>query len=215
VARWAAALPLGRIETPHLAALAALACVALAVRHRDRVRTGKPLQVGTAGSAGLAGGPGPAESNTSATTPGRRAGAVAAALAAIVVSAPALRPVLTAPGELAAVVPARGAELWRSGAVVLVLDDPDGASLLEGLRAEGVARVDVVVARRGSAPVASTVALLRSRFPVGAVLAPEGHRIRDAAVPAPGVWEVGGLRIGVRAIAPALDVEVEVRPTAP
>ncbi len=136
------------------------------------------------------------------------AGVVGAAGVALVVSAPSLA--LALPRSAAGVTnPARGAELWRDRGVVLVLDDADGASLLEGLRAEGVGHVDVVVARRGSSPTATTIMLLRSRLSVGVVLAPEDHRIAEARVPAAGgVAQVGGLKVLVVAARPTLEVEV-------
>ncbi len=139
---------------------------------------------------------------------------VAAVGATLVVLAPALAP---ASGPLEGVPVAYGAEVWRSsGAVVLVLDGADGGRLLEGLRAEAVPRVDVVVARRGSRPVAATVALLRGRLPVGTVIAPQDHRIRDAVVPAAGaVVQVGDLRIEVLATRPTLEAEVSRAPPAP
>jgi competence protein ComEC len=177
VARWAAALPLGRIETPHLVALVAVAAgTALAWRRRPSFA----LAAGTLAAAG-------------------------------VVLAPSLALALPSPLP-SAVEPARGSELWRDGGVVLVLDDADGASLLDGLRAEGVVRLDVVVAERGSSTVAATVLLLRSRLAVGVVLAPEGHRIRDAHVPAEGgVAQVGGLEVRVGQTRPTLEVEVRRR----
>jgi len=176
VARWAASLPLGRIEGPHLAALVAVAAIARLTRGRGRQR--RP----------------------------------AAALAvAAVLAAPSLALAL-APGPTRGLAVARGAELWRQGATVLVLDGADDARLLEGLRAEGVTRLDVVVARRGGVAAAGSVLLVRSRFPVGTVLAPTGHRILDAQVPpAATVAAVGGLEVRVGRTGPALEVEVVPR----
>lgn len=130
-------------------------------------------------------------------------GAVVAGLVVLVLA------IAPSGGDLNGWRPAPGAELWRAGSVVLVLDDADGGRVLEGLRAEGVGTVDVVVVRRGTRPSASTVALLRSRLDVGTVLAPEGHVIRDAAVPAVGAQTtVGDIRLRVTAIVPTLEVEV-------
>ena len=136
---------------------------------------------------------------------------VAAAVATLVVLAPALAPPT---GPLEGVPVAYGAEVWRSsGAVVVVLDGADGGRLLQGLRAEAVARVDVVVARRGGRPAAATVALLRDRLPVGVVLAPEDHRVRGAVVPAAGaVVQVGDLRIDVLDTRLTLEAEVSRAP---
>lgn len=142
----------------------------------------------------------------------RRLAVPAAAVGAtLVVLAPALAPPT---GPLDGVPVAYGAELWRSSrAVVLVLDGADGARLLEGLRVAAVRRVDVVVARRGSRPTAATVALLRARLPVGVVMAPDDHAIRDAVVPAEAAAvEVGDLRIDVAATRPTLQAEVSRAP---
>jgi len=131
--------------------------------------------------------------------------------AVVTVLAPSLALALPSPTQ-GAVALAQGAELWRDGAVVLVLGDADGARLLEGLRSEGVERIDVVVAERGSSTVATTVMLLRSRLAMGVVLAPEAHHIRDAYVPAEGaVMAVGGLEVRVVDTQPTLDVEVRHR----
>jgi hypothetical protein len=104
-----------------------------------------------------------------------------------------------------------GASLWRhGGAVALVIDDPDPGRLLDGLRSAAVRRIDVLVARRGTRPVSETVRLLRARLTVRLVLAPHGHRIRDAVVPATGGLVVGGLDLLVRATEPRLEVQVGV-----
>jgi competence protein ComEC len=142
----------------------------------------------------------------------RRLALPAAAVGAtLVVLAPALAPPSS---PLEGVPVAYGAEVWRSsGAVVLVLDGADGGRLLEGLRAEGVPRVDVVVARRGSRPAAAAVALLRSRLPVGVVLAPQDHRIRDAVTPVVGaVVTIGDLRVEVASVRPTLEAELSRAP---
>ncbi|MDP8987993.1 MAG: ComEC/Rec2 family competence protein [Actinomycetota bacterium] len=141
----------------------------------------------------------------------RRHRGLAVPLAAVGVTLVVLAPALAPPSGLLEGVPVGyGARVWRSsGAVVLVLDGADGGRLLEGLRAEAVPRVDVVVARRGSRPAAATVALLRDRLPVGVVLAPEEHQIRDAVVPAARTTvHVGELRIHVVGTRPTLDAEV-------
>jgi competence protein ComEC len=106
-----------------------------------------------------------------------------------------------------------GARLWRQGAVVLVLDRGDPGRLLDRLRRHGVRRVDVLVATSGSRTTAGVVSILRSRLPVRLVLAPDGHRIRDATAPAPRTaLDVGELRLEVGEVRPRL--EVEVRPRA-
>jgi hypothetical protein len=107
---------------------------------------------------------------------------------------------------------ANGARLWRRGAVVLVLDRGDPGRLLDQLRQRGVRRVDVLVSTGGSRTAAGVVAVLRSRLPVRLVLAPDGHRIRDAAVPAPRTtFDVGGLRVEVAEVRPRLEVVVRAR----
>ncbi|HUF31609.1 MAG TPA: ComEC/Rec2 family competence protein, partial [Acidimicrobiales bacterium] len=83
---------------------------------------------------------------------------VLAAVATAVLFAPA---VLPPGGELRAVPIAHGAELWRAGGVVLVVDDADPGRLLDRLRLAGIDRVDVLVVRRGTRPTASTVLILR------------------------------------------------------
>lgn len=144
----------------------------------------------------------------------RRRGAhpwAGAAAAILVLAVPSLdRPGPSAVG--ASVTVAAGAELWRDGASVLVLDDVDDARLLEGLRIAGVRRLDLVVSRRGGAQAGAAVLLVRSRLGVGAVLAPEGHRILDAQAPPVGaVIEAGGLAITVVASDSTLEVEVVSR----
>jgi len=145
---------------------------------------------------------------------GRRAPRVAAPVAALGVVGVLLGPVVVPPaGALDGVALAPGSRLWRRGAVVLVLDGGDPGRLLDGLRRRGVRRVDVLVAAGGGRTVAGTVAVLRDRLDVGLVLAPSGHRIRDASAPASGVaLEVGALRVDVLRARPRL--EVAVRPRA-
>jgi hypothetical protein len=56
------------------------------------------------------------------------------------------------------------------------------------------------------------VVTLRSRLPVGLVLAPAGHRIRGATVPRAGTaLDVGGLRLVVGDVDPQLEVAVAHR----
>ncbi|HEV2810639.1 MAG TPA: ComEC/Rec2 family competence protein [Acidimicrobiales bacterium] len=174
VARWAAALPLGRIEIPHLVALVVIGAVtAMAWRRSRRLAL--------------------------------RLGSICTAL---VLVAPSLALALPRSSHMA-LTPAPGAELWADRGVVLVIDDAGGASLLEGLRAEGVSHIDVVICQRGGSPAAATVLLLRSRLSVGVVLAPEDHRIRGAKVPLEdGVVQVGGIAVKVVRTSPNLEVEV-------
>ncbi|MGH9184130.1 MAG: ComEC/Rec2 family competence protein [Acidimicrobiales bacterium] len=129
-----------------------------------------------------------------------------AGLAVLVVAATALFP---SRGPLEGLEVTPGATLWRDGGTVVVVDDPAPGRLLEGLRDQGVARVDVVVSRRGRGRVASTLAILRDRVPVRLVLAPERHRIADAAVPLRGgAVAVGDLRVVPVRTSPTLQVQV-------
>ncbi len=167
VAEWAAGLPLGRIGLPHLLGLVALASITW-VSRPGILRQG-------AARAMVA--------------------PVGAGLMALIVGAPTLWPPSTV---LTGVEPARGATLWRDsgGAVVLVVDRPDPLRLLDGLRSRGVRRVDLVVARHGSGATSDAIAVVRRRVPVRAVLAPEGHEIRDAIViVAPSVVAVGEVEV--------------------
>lgn len=170
VARWAATLPLGQLEGPHVVVVAAITVLSV-LAWRWHPRLVPPV------------------------------GAVGVTLAVL---APALSP---AADPLSDVPPAAGARLWRAGATVLVIDDPDGGRLLEGLHRQRVARVDLVVATRGTKAQAATVALLRQRIDVAAVLAPAGHVIRDAVVAPEGTIHVGRLRVVVAA-GPVLHAEV-------
>lgn len=104
----------------------------------------------------------------------RRVAFVAAASVLLVVAWP--RQVALTADEVA-----RGAHVWRAGATALVLDgDVDSATLLAGLGRAGIRRIDLVVARRGSADMGGVIADLRARLAVGSVAAPPGNLIRDA-----------------------------------
>jgi competence protein ComEC len=132
---------------------------------------------------------------------------VAVTGAVFVLLSPMLRAPASHPDGLAV---ARGAHLHRAGgAAVVVLDEADPARLLDRLRLEGVDRIDVLVSTRGNKQAAATVLTLRSRLEVRAVLAPDGHKVRDAVVPVAGaVVPVGGLVVEVGEVAPVLDVAV-------
>jgi hypothetical protein len=110
---------------------------------------------------------------------------------------------------------------WAGGAVVVVLDGRahDGV-VLGRLRAEGIDRVDVVVARTQARAVSEVIDTLRRRWPNLAVLAPgpvaPGSRgaggVPGAVSPPSGtVLDVGGLRISVRTNA-AGRLEAEIAP---
>lgn len=98
----------------------------------------------------------------------------------------------------------------HGGATVLELDvgaRPD--LVLEGLRRQGVRRVDVVIARHGGRDVAEAVAALARRAEPRLVLAPPGHRIPGGSVARPDtIVTVGALEVRVGAVLPRLEVEV-------
>jgi competence protein ComEC len=140
--------------------------------------------------------------------PGPRVLAGGVALAVAVALLPAVAP---RSGEWAGAEVAHGARLWRdrAGATVLVIDDPEPGRVLDRLRVLGVRRLDVVVSARGSRPSAATVLTLRRRLPVRLVLAPDGHRVRDASgVTAGDVVRAGTLVVEVVEGGPPLRVEV-------
>ena len=133
----------------------------------------------------------------------------AAGLGAAALLSPAVVPTA---GALDGDEVAAGSRIWRHNAVVVGLDGGDPGRLLEQLRRNGVRRIDVLASTSGGRHAAGLVAVLRSRLPVGLVLAPEGHRIRDATVPRTGaVLDVGGLRMEVTANRPRLEVQVGPR----
>lgn len=170
VAEWAAALPLGRIGSAELLGLTTVAVLVWVARRGNNLRP-----------PALAG----------AVMP------VAAGLIVLILGTATLR---HSASELRGVEPARGARLWRDsrGAVVLVLERPHPVALLDGLRARGVRRVDLLVARNGGGGTSDAVALLRRRVAVRSVLAPEGHEIRDAvAITSSSVLNVGELEISL------------------
>jgi competence protein ComEC len=134
----------------------------------------------------------------------------AAVVALLLVPAVVLRPPLHGSDG------GNGVEIWRDGgAVVVLVDDPWLAGVLPELRRAGVDRIDVLVLRRGGRRVAGAVVDLRSRVDVRLVLAPVGHRVRDAAVPPLGAFAVGTLEVTVTDLDPSLEVSVRRHPRAP
>lgn len=144
VARWAAALPLGELQLAHLAVLAvATATIVMGSRRAGRGR------VAMRGAAvGLA---------------------LAMAVTALVAPALALRSPSAPRAEVSP-----GAVLWRDGAgSLLVLDGrarPE--AVLEGLRREGVMRLDAVVLRSGAERAVEAAAAVQQRSPGAAALGP-------------------------------------------
>ena len=109
-----------------------------------------------------------------------------------------------------------GVVIWRDGgAVVVLVDDPWLPGVLPELRRAAVDRIDVLVLRRGGRRVAGAVADLRTRVDVRLVLAPAGHRVRDAAVPPLGAFTVGALEVAVTDVDPSLEVSVRPHQRAP
>ena len=109
-----------------------------------------------------------------------------------------------------------GVVIWRDGgAVVVLVDDPWLPGVLPELRRAAVDRIDVLVLRRGGRRVAGAVADLRTRVDVRLVLAPAGHRVRDAAVPPLGAFTVGALKVAVTDVDPSLEVSVRPHQRAP
>ena len=141
---------------------------------------------------------------------------LAAPATTALVAALLLVPALAPPGRLAGAGGGSGATIWRrGGAVVVVLDQPWLPGVLRELRGAGVDRIDVLVLHRGGRLVAGMVLDLRSRVDVRLVLAPVGHRVRDALVPAPGALPVGPLVVTVHDVDPALEVSVGDRAREP
>ena len=127
------------------------------------------------------------------------------ALLALTLMAPVLAPASPLDGADGG----SGAALWRAGgATVMVLDDPWVPGVLAELRDAEVGHVDVLVLRRGGRTVAGDVLELRKRVDVRLVLAPDGHRVRDAVVPPEGRFRIGGLALDVTSTEAPMDVTV-------
>ena len=133
--------------------------------------------------------------------------AVGIALGVVTVVAPLLGP----PSRLAGADGGSGATVWRAGgATVVVLDDPWVPGVLTELREAEVDHVDVLVLRRGGRAVAGDVLVLRQRVDVRLVVAPDGHRVRDAVVPPEGRFRIGGLAVDVSGTEAPMDVTVSL-----
>ncbi len=176
VARWGAALPLGRARLPHLLALAVVTIGAFLARGQGRDHAVRVL-----------------------------AGAAVAVLVVPAVAArwpPAVdgRPLVS------------GVHLWRGGGTtVLVVDGSTTTTgrLMSALHNLDVRRLDVVVMARPGIAAARWIEPVLRRFPAGVVLAPPGHRLAGAVVPAVGSRLVtGALTVEIDAVAPRLAVRV-------
>ena len=105
-----------------------------------------------------------------------------------------------------------GVHLWREGgAAVLVVDGSTTTAgrLLSALHTHDVRRLDVVVTARAGVAAARWIEPVLRRFPAGVLLAPPGHRLVDAVVPAIGSRIVAGsLAVDIDAVSPTLAVRV-------
>jgi competence protein ComEC len=185
VARWAAELPLGRVDLPVMVLLAG--AVAAAVLLGRRVGSGRRgvLVVGLA--------------------------VVALIPSGVSMVAGRLDEVPHGRVELAGATLWRGPAQEMGEVAVLVLDgDASAARLLADLRGLGVEQLDLVIARSGGSRSASTIEVLRRRVTTAEVWAPTGHEVPGAVTPPKEVLEVPGLRVEVRRVAPRLDVVVDL-----
>ncbi len=105
-----------------------------------------------------------------------------------------------------------GAHLWRDGSTtVLVVDGSTTTSgrLLTALHTNDVRRLDVVVMARPGVAAARWIEPVLRRFPARLLLAPPGHRLAGAVVPAEGSRIVAGpLAVDIDAVTPRLAVRV-------
>jgi ComEC/Rec2-related protein len=132
----------------------------------------------------------------------RRARTVGLAGAVAALCAPAVALALTRPPPVDGREVVPGARLWRAGgATVLVIDHPRPDRLLGALRAGGVTRLTVLVARSTGTRTAQVVEPLLHRLHVDAMLEP--------GVPAGSTIRAGPYVITVKATRPKLDVTIE------
>ena len=105
-----------------------------------------------------------------------------------------------------------GAHLWRQGTTtVLVVDGSTTTSgrLLSALHTLDVRRLDVIVMARPGVAAARWIEPVLRRFPAGLLLAPPGHRLVGATIPAAGSRIAAGpLVVEVDGVTPALAVRV-------
>jgi competence protein ComEC len=110
-----------------------------------------------------------------------------------------------------------GARLWHDGATaILVVDTPRPDRVLVALRNAGVARIDVLVARRAGARSADAIEPIIGRVPAGLLLVPPGYRSAvgaGAVVPQSGaVVRTGPFTVIVLRDGDRLDATVERAP---
>jgi competence protein ComEC len=196
VAEAAVRWPLGDLRMPHLVALAGAAALMSA----------RP---------GGARGRGPAGRGPVRLVPATAIAAVAVTLTVTVTSVSRAGP------DLAGAPLGPGAAAWRSGGATVVVVDGRArpSAILAGLRAAAAGRVDVVVVRTPARAALDAAAVLRRRWPGGAVLVPRAAAgpaaampaLANARAPAAGTaLEVGGLRLTTGAVSERLDVRIEI-----
>ncbi len=128
------------------------------------------------------------------------------ALAALVLVVPAT--VRVPPGSAPA---GWAATVWSDGPVAIVDLEAgaSGAEVLDVLRRRRVHVVSLVVVRAARPELAAVVGAIRARFPVQAVLAPEGAPVDDHVVPRQGlVTEAAGFEVRVGSSSPTLVVRI-------
>jgi len=140
----------------------------------------------------------------------RRTVRVLAAVSVAVLLVPAVRARWPPPVDGRQLV--AGARLWRQGAAtVLVVDGSTTTSgrLLSALHDLDVRRLDVVVMARPGVAAARWIEPVLRRFPARLVLAPPGHRLVGALVPAEGSRIAAGpIAVDVDQVGPRLVVRV-------
>jgi len=214
VATAAARWPLGDLRAGHLAALALAAAALLAARSRLRATSPTPPSPAAEPIAPVAGQVAADPPPAAARRQGRLlvTGAVTMALVAgLTALVPAPVPTGLGPTPLGP-----GATLWQAGGATVVQLDGRArdTTVLAGLRSRRVTRLDVVVLRTPARAAAAVAAVLRSRWPAAAILAPtvpaRDVPDLDVAIPPSGtVLDVGGLRLTVHSVtADRLDVTI-------
>ena len=142
-------------------------------------------------------------------------GAVTAVVLAV--TAPGLAQ-LRPPGANGVAV-APGARLWRDrGASVLVVDAPrvSAGRLMSALHSAGIRRIDMVALTRPGRAASHAIAPVLARFPASMLVAPPGHDLAGATIPAPAsTVDLGGLVVRVEEVRPRLVIAVERRVDRP
>jgi competence protein ComEC len=103
------------------------------------------------------------------------------------------------------------ATVWSDGpaAVVDLSAGASGVEVLDVLRRRQVHVVSLIVVRTARLELADVVEAVRARFPVHAVLAPEGSPVPDHVVPTPGlVASVAGFEVLVSRTSPVIEARI-------